>query len=198
MDPVDPTVSITTKPVFIIRQYTAEDHDQIVDMFIDGMLAYPEQMDTPFIEDYIRRSLETDLSSMHETYFASGGNFWVITPEDSPSLVVGSVGFEPNSNGEGELRRMPVKSGYRRYGLGRLLISTLEQWAVTEGFRKVWLTTGTVMKKAHGFYEANGYCQVEVVEMMPPHKYLAVKFEKTLMALCACIRLTSHSSTRHT
>lgn len=179
MAPVDPTSSsVTVEPVFAIRQYAAADFDHVVDMFVEGMLDYPAQKDTPFMDGYIQRSLDTDLRSIHDTYIARGGNFWVVTPEDDASLIVGMVGLEAKPNREGELRRMSVKRDYRRYGIGRMLLNHLERWAAANGFRKVWLTTGAVMDKARVFYESNGYDEVDIIEMTPT--YSAVKFEKKL------------------
>lgn len=165
-------------PSFVVRQYQPSDREQVVNLFVDGMREYPEQKDCLHVAGFIKESLETDLADVHGTYIAPGGNFWVVTTAGTPDVVVGSIGLEAKPDKEGELRRLNVHSGFRRFGLGRLLLSTLEQWAGANGFRKVWLTTGVVMGKARAFYEANGYKQGNEVEISAT--YTAVEFEKTI------------------
>ncbi|KAG1700691.1 hypothetical protein DVH05_011551 [Phytophthora capsici] len=117
------------------------------------------------------------------TYIELGGNYWVATPSDEPTLVVGMVGLEAKPNKEGELRRMSVKSSHRRFGVGRMLLSTLEQWAEEQQFNKIWLSTGSVMQKARDFYIRAGYIETSkyfLSEDCPI--YGVVKLEKVLIS----------------
>ncbi|RLN45338.1 hypothetical protein BBO99_00008026 [Phytophthora kernoviae] len=155
------------------------DLPQVVEIFKTGMRSYamheihPEQM-----EAYFDESVNGDLGDIPGTYITPGGNFWVATPKTEPNTVVGFVGLEAKENKEAELRRMSVKDGYRRYGVGRKLITTLEQWAQTAGFQKVWLTTGGVMDKARAFYTSVGYQQTAVIVISEDPYFEAIKFEK--------------------
>lgn len=181
MAPIDPTVSSLPTPKsgntkFVARQFRSEDLAQVHTIFAEGMSDYPEHKDSPLLAQYIQQSIESDLGDIQGTYMAHGGNFWVVAPADEPSRVVGMVALESKGDKEGELRRMSVTRDYRRYGIGRLLISTLEQWAAANGYRKVWLTTGAIMKKARAFYESTGYTQVEIIHI--DESFYAVKFEK--------------------
>lgn len=100
--------------------------------------------------------------------------------------MVGMVGLEAKPNSEGELRRMSVKSTHRRYGIGRLLILRLENWAVEHNFHKIWLTTGGVMEKARAFYASTGYTETEVMLVGEEPRFEVVKIEKVLAsANCA-------------
>ncbi|OWZ04098.1 N-acetyltransferase-like protein [Phytophthora megakarya] len=147
------------------------------------MLCYPEQRENPRLLQFIDDSLKTDLIDIERTYLVPGGNYWVATPQDEPSLVIGMVGLEVKPNNEGELRRMSVKNSHRRYGVGRLLLSALEQWAMKQQFRKIWLTTGSVMQKARDFYVSVGYVETDaylIREEFPV--YGVVKLEKDLTA----------------
>ncbi|KAG6615412.1 N-acetyltransferase-like protein [Phytophthora cinnamomi] len=164
----------------VLRQFRKEDLDQVIQLFKDGMLTYPKNQQDPHLHEYIDNSLKTDLSDIKGTYITPGGNFWIATPRNEPSLVVGMVGLEAKPNAEGELRRMSVKSTHRRYGIGRLLISTLEKWAVEHQFRKVWLTTGGVMNKARAFYTSTGYTETEVIIVREDPPFEVIKIEKML------------------
>jgi N-acetylglutamate synthase-like GNAT family acetyltransferase len=163
---------------FVVREFHPDDYAQVASIFVSGSLEYPELRENAVYVEYLRRSVETDLRDVHGTYMSKGGNFWVATPVDEPSHVVGMVALEAPSEQAGELRRMSVKTEFRRFGIARLLVSTLENWAVAHGFRTVRLTTGCVMHKAQAFYAAAGYSRVGTVEF--PGNYLKYKFEKQL------------------
>ncbi|ETI33051.1 hypothetical protein F441_20133 [Phytophthora nicotianae CJ01A1] len=182
-----PIVSSTMSPKsvpdsakIVVREFRSEDLPQVIQLFKDGMLHYPKSQQDPHLDDYIADSLKMDLSDIDGTYFKPGGNFWVATPRDDPTLVVGMVGLEAKPNKEGELRRMSVKCTHRRYGIGRLLISTLEKWASDRQFHKIWLTTGGVMEKARAFYISVGYSETEVIVIHEEPRFEVIMIEKVL------------------
>eukprot|EP00644_Phytophthora_capsici_P008709 jgi/Phyca11/16560/fgenesh1_pg.PHYCAscaffold_20_\ len=129
---------------------------------------------------YLQESIRTDLSDIVGTYITAGGNFWVATLKTDPTQVLGMVGLERKDNQEGELRRLSVKDTHRRFGVGRILVAALEQWAKDTGFTKVWLTTGGVMDKARAFYPSVGYKQTEIIQVSEDPPFEVYKFEKHL------------------
>ncbi|KAE8881949.1 hypothetical protein PF005_g11467 [Phytophthora fragariae] len=179
MSPPAPTPILDSTKI-VVRQFCKGDLPQVIQLFKDGMLNYPKNKQDPRLDEYIENSLKTDLSDIEGTYITPGGSFWVATPRDEPSLVVGMVGLELKPNAEGELRRMSVKNPHRRYGIGRLLISTLEQWAAQHQFHKIWLTTGGVMDKARAFYTSTGYTETEVIIVREDPLFEVIKIEKVL------------------
>lgn len=194
MPPVDPVALSASpmeapggdKPAFVARQFLPQDLDQVTTIFVEGMRDYPAQRDTPLLAEYIEESLATDLSDIEGTYIGSGGNFWVVTPATDHATVVGMVGLEAKPNNEGELRRMSVRLSHHRFGLGKLLLATVEQWAAAHGYTKIWLTTGGEMKKAIAFYNRSGYTQdPEVIHtrLFP----IVVKFEKLLQPVTSSV-----------
>ena len=52
---------------------------------------------------------------------------------------------------------MSTDQNVRRRGLGRLLVQKVEEFALQNGFTKVFLTTLTWMEAACEFYKKNGY-----------------------------------------
>lgn len=182
MAPVDAAASSVptqASATFVARQFRPDDQEQVVATFLEGMNAFSEYEDNETHTNFIRSSLESDLSDIHGTYIAPGGNFWVVTPAEEPSRVVGMVGLEAKPSKEGELRRMSVGRSYRRFGIGRLLLATLEQWAVAQGFGKLWLTSATAMKPAHALYEASGFAQVAQIQAAADLSIF--KYEKPLV-----------------
>ncbi|KAL4157476.1 hypothetical protein PRNP1_003612 [Phytophthora ramorum] len=165
----------------VVRQFRAEDLPQVVEIFKAGMRSYDAfRALSEHTDVYLQESLDGDLSDIHGTYIAPGGNFWVATSATDPTEVAGIVGLEPKDNKEGELRRMSVKDSYRRCGVGRKLIATLEQWARENGIRKVWLTTGGPMDKARQFYPSVGYEQTAVTVVSEDPYFEVYTFEKRL------------------
>ena len=57
---------------------------------------------------------------------------------------------------------MSTDQNVRRRGLGRLLVQKVEEFALQNGFTKVFLTTLTWMEAACEFYKKNGYVAQEI------------------------------------
>ncbi|KAG2772782.1 hypothetical protein PC129_g19893 [Phytophthora cactorum] len=167
-----------------IRQFRADDLPQVVEMFLTGMRSYEafRAMTEPS-EAYLQACVKSDLSDIEDMYITLGGNFWVATPKTDPTKVVGIVGLEAKGNKEGELRRLSVKDTHRRFGVGRMLIATLEHWARENGFQKIWLTTGGDMDKARAFYLAVGFKKTAVTVLNADPYVEAFTFEKPLDSL---------------
>jgi GNAT superfamily N-acetyltransferase len=141
-----------------------------------------------FWEEYIGSSLQDDLADIDGTYFARGGHYWVAVcdkEDGSGEEVVGMVGLEHKGRGEGELRRMSVKADYRRYGLGRMLVATLEDWAIQNGFTRIWLSAGYVLEKAHAFYKSMGYAIFKDEVFYEKPLFILAFFEKQLVPVAS-------------
>ena len=61
--------------------------------------------------------------------------------------------FEPMIN----ILGLAVSAGFRRRGIGRMLLKHAERWANEEGIHKIRLNSGGSRKEAHSFYRAMGY-----------------------------------------
>lgn len=144
-----------------IRQFTSADATAATELFTEGMCSYEAHQDAYNLQ-YIASCLQADLADVQASYIATGGNFWVATipaepNSDDSELVVGMVGIELTADGDAELRRLSVKCEYQSYGIGRLLVNHLENWARANGIKSVSLSTGTVMPEAIAFYTKCGY-----------------------------------------
>ncbi|KAF1331436.1 N-acetyltransferase cml2, partial [Globisporangium splendens] len=183
----DPLATSAT-PAVQIRQYRPEDKKEVDALFAAGMLFYggdhPEFL--YLWENYIEESLDDDLAKIEDVYIKPGGNFWVATIDEAQQdggrieKVIGMVGLEAKPNQEGELRRMSVDSAYRRYGVGRLLVTYLETWAKANELTKVWLTTGEVMIHARKFYLGIGYEHAKTIVVSEEPRFQAFYFTKAL------------------
>ncbi|KAG1700699.1 hypothetical protein DVH05_011558 [Phytophthora capsici] len=164
-------MATSERPEFHIRQYVPEDQEGVNAVFTDGCEFYRDSFPSHIQDhwtDFIQESLDGDLACISSAYINPGGNFWVVTtPEEDE--VVGIVGLENKGDGVGELRRMAVSRAFRRHGLGRRLVTVLEDWAKTHDFTKIILMNGGPKDDARAFYRAIGYQDVgtKVVSVEP-------------------------------
>jgi GNAT superfamily N-acetyltransferase len=96
---------------------------------------------------------DDDLHHIPELYIGRG-RFWVALKGDE---LVGTVGIRDLGEGLAILKRMFVKSTYHGSGLGQQLLDTALQFARSKGYTRITLNTHKNMKRAHHFYEKNGF-----------------------------------------
>eukprot|EP00588_Corethron_pennatum_P020294 CAMPEP_0194329560 /NCGR_PEP_ID=MMETSP0171-20130528/48713_1 /TAXON_ID=218684 /ORGANISM="Corethron pennatum, Strain L29A3" /LENGTH=183 /DNA_ID=CAMNT_0039090329 /DNA_START=134 /DNA_END=685 /DNA_ORIENTATION=+ len=154
-----------------VRRYKPSDLAQLKSMFVDGM----KDVNAP--DAYIKEALETDLSSIKDTYFAGRGTFFVVERK-SDAKIIGAVGLQDlavpaeecqkkglgSCNNMGELRRMTIHSSERRKGRGKLIMKVLLSYAVDQGFDGLTGSTGKWMDPANSLYKLMGGKVVEEVD----------------------------------
>lgn len=64
-----------------------------------------------------------------------------------------SLGSDPRV----EITGLVVAAEFRRTGIGRLLVSGIEQWALEKRCRELFLRSNVTRPEAHPFYESLGY-----------------------------------------
>jgi GNAT superfamily N-acetyltransferase len=69
----------------------------------------------------------------------------------------GCGAFRHLGHGEGEIKRMFVRSAYRGYGIARRLLSSIEAEARHQGLVRLRLETGSRQPEALALYESAGY-----------------------------------------
>ena len=106
---------------------------------------------------------DRDAVEVETYYWQSGGEFWVV---ERAGEIVGTGGYLPIERGENavEIRKMYLLPAARKQGLGKYLLSELEQAAAVKGFSEVWVETATVLAEAVKLYERNGYLPKSGVE----------------------------------
>ena len=103
-----------------------------------------------------------------------GGAFLVIYLGKRP---VGCGGFKRHSPDTAYLKRMWIDQGVRGRGLGRTVLTELEQRARRLGYRKVCLETHASLAEARTLYRSSGYGEVAAFNA---ERYADHWFEKTL------------------
>lgn len=152
---------------FRIREYSEEDKLAVIDVVGKTLLG----------ENVIPESAlpidDQDLQNIAH-YYSGKSKFWVA---ELNGHIIGTVGLKDKGKQIGKLRRMFVIHEAHGTGVGQQLLDTAIKYAKNNGFTKVILNTHARMKRAHRFYEKNGFILVEKgVNEACPYRY-----EKTLI-----------------
>jgi putative acetyltransferase len=111
-----------------------------------------------------------------EDVFAPGGAFLVLRVAD---LAVGCGALRPVDPETAEIKRLFVRSAYRRRGYAATILQTLELVAAQAGFSRVRLETGDRLVEAIALYVKSGYLPIP---SFPPYQASARSrcFQKVL------------------
>jgi GNAT superfamily N-acetyltransferase len=139
---------LTTIESVRIRRYEARDQDVIWELHEEGL------RDTGTLLGEYRRDLHPDLSDIQRWYEQSGGGFWIAEAEDRQ---IGMVGVERVDEETARLRQMRVTARWRKQGVGRLLLETVEGFGLDNGYHRLILDTNALQTDAHRLYEAVGF-----------------------------------------
>ena len=131
-----------------IRLAWAEDAERIA--VLCQQLGYPASQ-----EEVQRRLNQIQQDEQHAVYVA----------ELPDGRVVGWVHVHVCqlvvADPQAEIGGLVVDEGYRRCGVGRLLMQQAEQWAREKECWAIYLRSNAVRKDAHVFYEETGYSNVK-------------------------------------
>lgn len=83
--------------------------------------------------------------------------FWIAK---SDNVVAGSIAIAPLNESEAELDVMYVRPEYRRSGIAKELLNTLESFAKEKGFARIKLRAGEPQVEAVKFYEGQGFARI--------------------------------------
>ncbi len=97
---------------------------------------------------------DNDLENVIGAYIEPGGTFFVVE-EDGKPIAIG--GLKKVDDETGEIKRMRVHPGYRRKGIGSIIVDNLLDFARSKGFKKVVLDTTDRQKPAIELYRKKGF-----------------------------------------
>ncbi len=107
------------------------------------------------------------------------GAFLVARVDGEPGPV-GGVGVRTVAEGVGEVRRLWVDPARRGHGIGRLLMTGLEDAARDLGLSALVLATGDRQPEAVGLYEAAGWERLRVDAAGAPLPTWHIRFSKVI------------------
>jgi GNAT superfamily N-acetyltransferase len=124
---------------------------------LDDPLAH--DLERRLVDDMIRRSGPPGPGPVPIEQFAPPQGCFVVAVHDGAAIACG--GFRFLRPGVAEMKRMYVDPAWRGRGLGRHVLSDLEQRAAAAGYTQAWLETGTEQPEAMALYSSAGYRLME-------------------------------------
>ena len=133
---------------FIIRSWESGDR-QVVQDLIASVLAEYRLTCEP-------EGADIDVWEVEKYYLNKNGEFWVVEQHQN---LVGTAAYYPINRGTNavEVRKMYLQPQVRGLGLGKYLLTQLEQEINRRGFQEIWIETATVLREAVKLYEHHGY-----------------------------------------
>ena len=99
---------------------------------------------------------DEDLFKIPQVY-KEKGRFWIALRNKH---VIGIVAIQDLGNNKAKLNRMFVEYKYHGGGLGQKLLDVAINFAKNEEFKELILNTYLTMKRAHNFYNKNGFKRI--------------------------------------
>ncbi len=110
-------------------------------------------------------STDADLDDIEQSYFASGGAFYVLEAADDS--IIGAYGLYRVASDTCELRKMYLRRDQRGRGYGKHLLDDALARAKELGFARVTLETASVLKEAIALYERYGFVPYQGDHLSP-------------------------------
>jgi len=128
---------------FSIRPFQPNDQQAARDLILEGLGEH---------WGYINPGLNPDLDDIAENF--REGLFLVACWEDQ---IIGTGGLIPREQTTGEIVRMSTAAGFRRLGVGTMILKALCDFARSRGFQQVVLETTTEWEEVIAFYLRFGF-----------------------------------------
>ena len=169
-----------------VHTQTAEPDDIVIHTSPTDPRAQP--MFDDLVVEYGRRyaeivqpgDLEAELTRYPPEHFAPPDGVFLLLLRGSETI--GGGGFVRHDGHTAELKRIWTHNGYRRQGLARRVVETLEAEAERVGYRRICLSTGFRQPEAVALYLALGYQPLfdldgdwQAIFSLPFEKHLARK-----------------------
>jgi putative acetyltransferase len=140
---------------FIIRSWEVRDREAAFHLIASVLAEYGLVSEATGADE--------DVYKVEEFFQQTGGEFWVVEQQNT---IVGTAAYYPIKRGKDavEIRKMYLLPSVRRQGLGKFLLTHLEEKIKAKGFQEAWIETASVLKEAVQLYESHGYQPTTGVE----------------------------------
>lgn len=138
------------KPLPVRREVRDSDSAGLIDLIGGCFAEYPGcVLDVDAEEPWLRAPAAA--------FTELGGRMWVEALGGPDGPIVASIALKPSGPGVVELKSLYVSASARRSGLGRSLVTLVEDDARGRGATAIHLWTDTRFVDAHRLYERHGY-----------------------------------------
>jgi len=135
---------------FQIVEFEQKYQNQVIDIVGKGL------MELKVISESNEPLQDEDLYRIPEVY-KNRGRFWVALEGNK---IIGTIAIRDMGGSTAKLNRMFVLSNYHGKGVGQALFDHAIAFARKMEYKEVILNTHLLMKRAHHFYEKNGFKKI--------------------------------------
>lgn len=130
---------------YVIRSFHQDDLPACVQLYREGLLG----------GTIAENDTALDIDDIESAYMNSpGGHFWVAEARaQTPGEVVGMIGVQHHEDDCGEIRRLRVRTDWRRRGIGSALIEKALKFCQEHGYLKITLDTYVEREPAIKLFE---------------------------------------------
>lgn len=116
-----------------IRSFRTEDNPECAVLYREGLVEGQQIADN---------DTGLDIDDIQAAYMTSpGSHFWIAQTEGKKPLIVGMIGVQHHEDNVGEIRRLRVREGFRRKGIGTTLVETAVRFCKENNYLKIALDT---------------------------------------------------------
>lgn len=180
-----------SKSAVFVRSFAKSDQVDVADMYRTGINDYSTTEITEIIKWFLLDKLKPDgdMNNVHENFMKSNKSHFFVA--EFNNKIVGCVAVVPStthSDEYAEIKRMFVSPTVRKMGVGSKILSHLELWAKSEGYKHINLSTLVKQDLAVNLYKRNGYIQTlnehmevgSILNLPKPTFLEVVHFEKEI------------------
>ena len=150
-------------PGLAVRHVGPTDNEAVRQLFIETQAELvPEDADLELriaMKKYTDSSLMDDLARVSTYYREEGRRMWVLENQEREIIAFCAVDSDEDTPSEALLRRLSVRSDFRRKGVGQLLTRRAEQWAAKKGFSRLKLYVSEYQDAARDLFTKLEYAQ---------------------------------------
>jgi len=137
-----------------IREYKAGDSSAVRDLILSIL-----QKEYPFDQSAYK---ETDINDISGTYSGKGNVFFVAEKNGN---VIGTVGIKRDASDTALLRRFFVNEGFRKKGIGTMLLKNAIDFCKAQKYRKIIFRATDRMIQAMNLCKKMGFEEKENIEV---------------------------------
>ena len=125
--------------MFFIKEYEKKYNEDINNFII-----------SIYVEEFGFEQHRAELENQdNELYIKNGGNMWIAFNENE---IIGTIAAVKYTNEDVELKKLYVRSDYRRKGVSKKLYDTMINWSKDNCFKRIFLGTYDKLENAINFY----------------------------------------------
>lgn len=125
--------------MFFIKEYEKKYNEDINNFII-----------SIYVEEFGFEQHRAELENQdNELYIKNGGNMWIAFNENE---IIGTIAAVKYTNEDVELKKLYVRSDYRRKGVSKKLYDTMINWSKDNYFKRIFLGTYDKLESAINFY----------------------------------------------